>query len=452
MRFPAPLRRAHRVLPLLLLVPATMRAQTGEPLTLDAAERAALARSPEVRQAEASRARSRAESADGWGAMLPRLSLSSGFSRTDVLQRTATDPLTGGIVQLPDSLVQSRRGFGTSAVASLDWTLFSGGRNLTRTSAARSRARAAEHEMDAVRVQVAAEAALAYLDVLEAEALVEVRRAQEAHALELERTAAARYETGQVPEIDHLQARLAASEAAIEVLDAAAEARVRRLALLARLGLDDGRLYHLAAPEPVPALDTAGLAAHLLAASPVLARLGAEREAARRERRAGELGNLLPTVSVGMDRVWTEWGQSRQAFTLEPRNTQAYYRLSLSWSPLQRPGAMLAERQRGTAAVLAAEAETRATVTRLRHEVAAGVERWARAEAVASRARLNLTLAERQREQADERYRLGVAPLSERLGAMALWAEAARQDVLARFAPLRAVAELERATGVALRP
>jgi hypothetical protein len=46
---------------------------------------------------------------------------------------------------------------------------------------------------------------------------------------------------------------------------------------------------------------------------------------------------------------------------------------------------------------------------------------------------------------------VGVAPLSERLNAAVLWAEAARQDVLSRHAPLRAVAELERATGVPLR-
>lgn len=452
MHVAAALRRAPRALALLLLLPAAARAQAGEPLSLEAATRAALAGSPEVQHAGASRARARADGADGWGAMLPRLSLGSGLSRTDVLQRTATDPLTGGIVHLPDSLVKARRGFGTSAVASLDWTLFSGGRNLARTSAARSRGRAAEHEMDAARVRVAAEAALAYLEALEAEALVEVRRAQEAHAVELERTAAGRYETGQVPEIDLLQARLAASEAAIAVLDAAAEARVRRLALLARVGLPDDRVYLLEPPPPVAPLDTAALAARLLATTPVLARLRAEREAAGRERRAGELGSLLPTVAVGMDRVWSEWGQSREAFTLEPRNTQAFYRLSLSWSPLQRPGAMLAERRRGTAALLAAEADTRAAELRLRHEVAAGMERWARAGAVATRARLNLALAERQREQAEERYRLGLAPLSERLNAMALWSEAARQDVLARYAPLRAVAELERATGVALRP
>lgn len=451
MRFPAPLRRAARALAALVLLPAAAAAQGGEPLTLGAAMQAALARSPQLQHADASRALARAERAEGWGAMLPRVSLSSGVSRTDVLQRTATDPLTGGIVQLPDSLVQSRRGFGTSAVASLDWTLFSGGRNLSRTAVARTRSRAAEHAHAAARVQVQAETTLEYLDVLEAEALVEVRTAEKEHADLLERTAEARFETGQVPEIDLLQAQLAASEAAVSLLDARAEARVKRMALLARLGLPSGAPYTLAPPAAAPALDTATLAARLRAESPVLARFRAERDAARRERSGVRTGLLLPTVRVGMDRVWSEWGQSRDAFTLEPRNTQAYYRVSLSWSPLERGGAMFAESHRGSAALLAADAEARAAEMRLEHEVAAGVERWARAEAVALRAGLNLRLAERQREQGEERYRLGLAPLTERLDANARWAEAARQAVLARYAPLRAVAELERATGVSLR-
>lgn len=451
MRFAAPLRLAAAAVAALLLLPVSGAAQEGEPLTLTAAVQAALARSPEVQRADASRARARAERADGWGAILPRVSLSSGLARTDVLQRTATDPLTGGNVELPDSLVQSHRGFGTTAVASLDWTLFSGGRTLNRAAAARIRLRAAEHEGAAARVQVEAETTLAYLDALEAEALVEVRAAEKTHAEALERTALARYETGQVPEIDLLQAQLAASEAVIALLDATAEARVRRLALLGRAGLRADRAYRLEPPAAALPVDAAGLADRLLTASPVLARVRAEQHAARRERSAARSGLLLPTVTLGMDRVWSEFGQSRDAFTLEPRNTQAYYRLSVSWSPLARGGAMFAESHRASAALLAAEAESRAAEQRVEHEVAAGVERWTRAGAVAVRARLNLALAERQREQAEERYRLGLAPLTERLYANARWAEAARQEVLARYAPLRAVAELERATGVSLR-
>lgn len=61
------------------------------------------------------------------------------------------------------------------------------------------------------------------------------------------------------------------------------------------------------------------------------------------------------------------------------------------------------------------------------------------------------SIFERRRKQAEGRYRVGVAPLSEPLNAAVLWAEAARQDALSRHAPLRAVALLKRGTGVPLR-
>lgn len=434
----------------LLLVPAGAAGQEAPTLTLEGAERRALAASPDLDRAEARRALGRAAEADGWGAMLPRASFSTGVSSSAVLQRTATDPLTGGIVQLADSLVEQRRGYGTRAAASLDWTLFAGGHNLTRSAAARSRTRAAGHALEGARVRVAAEAALAYLDALEAEALVGVRRAEAAHARELERTAAGRFETGQVPEIDLLQARLAASEAAIAVLEAEGEARVRRIALAARAGLDAGASFALAAPAPLPPPDTAALRARLLSASPVLAALGAERDAAARDARAGRLA-LLPTVSVGVDHLWTEWGQTREAFTTEPRNTQLFYNLTLSWSPLARAGGMVGDRRRASAALTMAEAERTAARRALEEAVAVGIEGLARAELVTERAALNLALAERQREHAEERYRLGLAPVTERLNAAALWAAAAHQEALARHAGLRAAAELERATGVAVR-
>jgi outer membrane protein TolC len=431
----------------ILIIAGGAKAQ--QPLTLDAAVRSALAADPGVQQAEAASLRGRAGRTDAWAALLPRVGVQTGFNRSDILQRTATDPVTGGTIALPDSLIRERQNFGTNAVLSLDWTVFAGGRTLTGAAAARARSRAAEHGVSAARVRAAAEVALVYLEALEAQALVDVRRAQEVHARELERTAEGRYETGTVPEIDVLQARLAASEAQIALMEAEAEARARLLELAERTGIPaDGRT--LAEPNAPAAPDTAALRARLLAESPLLAAARAEQDAAARDARAARL-DLLPTVSVGVDRLWSEYGRTREAYTLQPRNAQTYYRLSVSWSPLERPGAMLGGRQRTTAGLIEARAEASAARRTMEREVAVGLERWARATALRERARLNLQLAERQREQAEERYRVGVAPLSERLNAAVLWAEAARQDVLARHAPLRAVAELERATGVPLR-
>ncbi len=441
-------RAAATLAAALLLVPAAARAQ--QPLTLEAAVRTALAAHPEVQQAEAASLRGRAGRTDAWAAMLPRVGVQTGFNRSDILQRTATDPITGGTVQLPDSQIQQRQTFGTNAVVSLDWTVFSGGRGLTGAAAARARSRAAEHGVSAARVRAAAAVTLVYLDALEAQALVEVRRAQEAHARELERTAEGRFETGSVPEIDVLQARLAASEAQIALMDAEGEARARLLELSEQMGMPADAPHALAEPDAPPAPDTAAVRAFLLAQSPVLAAARAERDAAARDARSARLG-LLPTLTVGVDRVWSEFGRDRQAFTLQPRNAQTYYRMNLTWSPLERSGGILGGRQRGAAGLLQARAEETAARRTMEREVAVGLERWARASALRERAGLNLRLAERQREQAEERYRVGVAAMSERLNAAVLWAQAALQDAAARHAPLRAVARLELDTGVPLR-
>jgi outer membrane protein TolC len=446
---PIPIRlRAAAVAAALALAPAAARAQ--QALTLDEAVRAALTANPDVQRAEAASLRGRAGRTDAWASMLPRASLQTGFNRSDILQRTATDPVTGGSVQLPDSLVQQRQSFGTSAVVSLDWTLFSGGRRLTETAAARARSRAAEHGVSAARVRAAADVTLVYLDALDAQALVDVRRAQDVHARELQRTAEGRYENGTVPEIDVLQARLAASEAQVALMEAEAEARARRLELAERMGPGADPALLLAEPDAPAAPDTAAVRARLVAHSPLLAAARAEHDAARREARAARL-ELLPTLSVGVDRLWSEWGRTRDALTTQPRNAQTYYRLNLTWSPLAAPGAILGGRQRAAAGVLQARAEASAAARTLEREVAVGVERWRLASALRDRAQLNLALAERQREQAEERYRVGVATLSERLNAAVLWAQAARQDAVARHAPLRAVAGLERSTGVPLR-
>jgi outer membrane protein TolC len=135
-----------------------------------------------------------------------------------------------------------------------------------------------------------------------------------------------------------------------------------------------------------------------------------------------------------------------------PRNEQTFYR-SFSWNPLERPGGTVADRRRtlsGNLRLAQAELELQEAV--LVRGVEAALDRLSRARALGERSEVNLRLAERQREQAEERYRLGVAPLLERLNAEALAAEAERQAIVARYAALRALAELEQASGVSFRP
>lgn len=430
---------------------ASAQAQAPEVLTLDEAVEVALSRSPAAVRADAERLQASASRWEGFGRLLPSVAIQTGVSQYDVLQRTATDPITGGIVQLPDSLIELRQRFGTDAALSARWTVFDGGRGRARMQADRAQAEAADQAAHVARARTRAQATLAYLDALEAEATEAVRRAEASRAQELERTAQARFDVGQVPEIDLLQARLAASDAEIGLLQAEGRTRDARRSLAAVIGWPAASEFALAAPDaPDAAEDTDALRSRLLETSPVLAELHARTDAARRQARS-ERPSWLPSVSVGATWIRTEVGATREAFTLDPRNTQTYYQVSASWSPLQRPAAIVSAARLASAAGKRADADLLEGEHILRREVEAAIDRLERARILRSRAEITLELAERQREQAEERYRLGLAPLVERLAADAIWAAAQQQAVVARHAPLRAVAELELATGAPLR-
>jgi outer membrane protein len=441
-------------LALAALGPGEAQAQAPRTLTLDEAIQIALTRSPALRQAEAFRQRDAASEWEGWDRVLPSLSFSTGLNQSAVLQRTASDPITGGIVQLPDSLIQLRETFGTQSAISAQWTLFNGGRNLQALRRSRAEARAAELGFDAASVRIAASVTLAYLDALEAASLEDVLRAEARRAEELERTAVGRFEVGEVPEVDALQARLTAGDAELTLLEAEAATRSARLALLEYLQLPpdvEVALEEPSLPDPnaLPAEEV--LRERASERSAELASLQARLEAAERSY-DGQRWWFLPSVSVGATWVRSEFGQTSDAITFSPRNEQTFYRLSFSWDPMERPGGIMAERRRTSAGVRVARAELDLQEAALVRGVEDALARLSRARTLQERSAVNLSLAERQREQAEERYRLGVAPLVERLNADAMAAEAARQAIVARYTSLRALAELERASGVRFLP
>ncbi len=430
--------------------PASLAAQVPDTLSLEDALRLAVLRSPEIHRAEAIRLQAGADRIEGLGRFLPSIGVSMGLLQSVTLQRTASDPITGGIVALPDSLIERRQTFGTQAGVSASWLLFDGGRRWSRTGAARLRDGAAEYGLAAARVRLTADVALAYLDALEAEAIAEVRATELARARELERTARSRFDIGEIPEIEILQAELARSDAEIALLDAQGEARLARITLLDRIGLTPSPdLVLLPPPEPAWNEDDEALIAHALAASPLLRELESRRRAELLESRA-QRRELMPSISAGVSWNRSEFGSTRDAFTFGPRNAGTSLRMSLTWSPLERPGAVVGDRRRAEATTLSAEAAFQADRAILERDVAAGADRLARARVLRERVEISSILAERQLEQAEERYRLGLAPLVERLAAEGLWAEAALQQIVARYAPLRALAGIERATGTPL--
>jgi len=423
-------------------------------LTLDEAIRIALTGSPELRRAQAERRRDEAVEWDGWDRLLPTVGFSAGLNQSAVLQRTASDPITGGIVQLPDSLIQLRETYGTSASLSASWTLFDGGRNLQGLRRAQAEGRAADAVFDAAQVWVAAAVTLAYLDALEAEALERALRAEAERAAELERTAVGRFEVGAVPELDALQARLQASDAELSLMEAESQSHTARLVLFEHLGIAPGDRVELREPDST---DPSGLPSedelrrHAMERSGDLAAQRARLSAAQHAYDAQRWW-FVPSVSVGVSWVRSEFGQTQDAITFSPRNQQTFYQLRFGWNPLERPGGTVADRRRTSGSLDVAKAELEIREAALVRGVEAALDRLSRARVLRERSEVNLRLAERQREHAEERYRLGVAPLVERLNAEALATEAERQAIVARYAALRAVAELEQAAGVSLRP
>jgi outer membrane protein TolC len=418
-------------------------------ITLDETRELAVERSPALREAAARAESGSAGQIESWGRLLPSVRVSAGLNRSGVLQRTAEDPITGGIIALPDSLIEERESFGTSAMLSLDWTLFDGGQNWLEVRRAGSLSDAAERRHAAARAHARAGATIAYLDALEAGAQLEVREAEAGRARSLLDAAEARFRTGAVPEIDVLQASLALNEAELALEDARIDADAARAALTVYIGglPEDAELVAPDAIEFAPddALDA--VAACAVGSSPELAAMHAEVEAAERARSAARW-SLLPTVGIGATMMRSEFGQSRDALTFDPRNSQAYYSLNLAWQPLERPGAWLADRRRTDAQVAEAVAALdgrRAQVVRATHTAVGRIHRARLAE---ERGQLNMQIAQRQREQASERYRLGLAPITETIQAESLARAAERQAIAARYAMQRAVAELELAAGI----
>src|SRR5690606_17696460 len=126
----------------------------------------ALRASPELVQAQARADAAGAGQWDAWGRLLPSLSASAGVTQRGTLQRTTEDPITGGIVLLPDSLIRTRETFSTGAGLSLNWTLLEGGQRYFSVRRARADADAGQRAVEAARARVAAGVTIAFLDVL----------------------------------------------------------------------------------------------------------------------------------------------------------------------------------------------------------------------------------------------------------------------------------------------
>jgi outer membrane protein TolC len=437
------------------LAPAAAVAQAARPpdtLQLEDAVEMSLNRSPELRQAEARAMSAGAGRLDAWGRFMPSVSFWTNFAGQDAIHRTGMDQVTGAPILLPEDQVARQKGFETRGGLNLGWTVIDGGQRIWQLRRAQRDADAGYASLEAARARVAAGVTIAYLDVLEAEAQSRVRAAEVERANALVEDAQARFDVGQAPEIDVLQARLAASDAELALEEALAAAEAARLGLLEYLEPGMGGDVALVAPHAVPQverLSEAEMRQCALEGSADLAALDARAEAARMETAAWGW-SILPTVRFNVGWGRSEVGRTTEALRFDPRNETTTYSMAVNWNPLFQPGQWVGSRQRARASLIEAQATLAARRPALVREVEVALSRIRRARMLEERSGLNLELAERQREQAAERYRLGVAPITETIQAEALAREAERQAVTAEFARRRAIAELERAAAVRL--
>jgi outer membrane protein TolC len=436
-----------------LLAASSAAAQEAPVLTLQEAVRQGVAASPAIQEARAQHRTSGATRWEGWGRLLPSVQLEAGVIQVGTLQRTASDPITGGIVSLPDSLIALRNSYGTSAALTASWELVNPA-TMLQIRAANAEAAAADQTLAGARARVAAEVTLAYLDALEAQALLELRRAEKDRAAELLRIAEGRFAVGSVPELDVLQARLAEGDAELALMEAQTAADAARLALREHLGPGaevPSALAEPVLPDPASLPSEEELRRRVVDESSELAALRATRSAAGLARSAERM-RVIPTVSFFAQWERSEFGDTRQAVTFEPRNELGIYGLNFRWNLFDQPGTRMAARQRTGAAVQQADARLAVRRAALAREVEIAAGTLRRMALLQERAAANLVLAGRQREHAAERYRVGVAPIVERMQAEGLAREAERQAIAARFAPLRALAQLQRVSGAPVLP
>jgi outer membrane protein TolC len=274
-----------------------------------------------------------------------------------------------------------------------------------RLRAASSGAEAAEADAEDVAQQAAARAAVAYLVLLRAEALVGARTADSALAADLLDIARRQLAAGVTVSLDVTRAEAQLAESRADLIAARRDRDLARLDLLRRLDLPldaavqaADRLDGAVLTEPPPDRDSA-VALALRSRPDVRAADAADRAA--RDRLAAARAEYLPSLSIFGDQGYTGKSYAHLLRTYE-------YGLRVSvplFDGLRRRG------RTGEQASLALEAQVRDHDVRQQAEAdvrAALLDLASEREQVAA-ARERLRLAEQELAQARERFTTGVA-------------------------------------------
>ena len=418
-----------------LSVPVPLRAQD-RAVTLADAIRLAERVQPTVVRAETGVRTAAARRRNAWGSYLPSVTASSSASEFFSEGTSRIDPITGQLL----SGNSSNRSISTSLSASID--LFTGFRRGAEMGAARAGETAAEASLVDARFQQALTTTNQFFDALAAAQLVRVRETSVRRAEEQLKVAVNKLRAGSATRSDSLRSLVTLGNARLELIRAGADLAAAE-AGLARLVGETGRVravddsaFYLVQAE----VDTAALRAEAESSSPRIQTAAAQATAARADVRAARSG-YWPSLSLSAN---TAWNASR-ANDYDLLN-QRQVSLGLRWNLFDRFDRELGIVER-EASLDVADAEA----TDARREVAA--ELTARlAELASARAQIEITgtsvlAATEDLRVQQERYRLGASTIVDLLTSQEALNQAEVDVVVARFAYLRARAQLEALIG-----
>ena len=429
-------RFAATLLLLGLGLPAWARAQEQRTVTLADAIRLAERVQPGVVRAETDVRTAAARRRNAWGSYLPSVTATSSASEFFSEGASRIDPVTGQLL----SGNSSNRSLSTSLSASVD--LFTGFRRGAEMGAARAGESAAEASLVDARFQQSLTTTNQFFDALAAAQLVQVREASVRRAEEQLKVSVNKLRAGSATRSDSLRSLVTLGNARLELIRtradlAAAEAGLARLVgQTGRVQASDDSAFYLMQSE----LDTAALRAEAEARSPRIQSAAAEASAARANVRVARSA-YWPSLTLSGN---TAWNASR-ANDYDLLN-QRQVSLGLRWNLFDR-----FDRELGIAEREASLDVADAEAGEARRAVAADLTARL-ADLEAARAQIEITgtsvlAATEDLRVQQERYRLGVSTIVDLLTSQEALNQAEVDVVVARFAYLRAKAQLEALIG-----
>jgi outer membrane protein len=421
----------------------------GDTLTLAEARALAVARNLTLQRSEAQQYGVGAARMNALGQLLPTVSFSQGMAQSAATNRTGVDPVTGRPIILPTDSVRTFRSYGSSRSLGISLPLFVGGQRWFDLRRASQQQRSAEAAVDATRIDVLTQTTIRYYDAAEAQNAAAAAGRDLERRRETRNLAEERFRVGDIPESDLLQFREAELDAEIAVIDAEARARTSDLELLEWLGVGSSEAIPPLAPETlivVREINEDSLVAVAVDRNPDLRRLEADRAAAR-QGRAGTLGGLLPSITLGFNLFWSQSGNtSNFGYTLQPQNRTTAWSLGLQWTG-PWSGQLGAVRQ-ARATRLSADAAYAEQLLAIERQVREAVSDLRRATRVVQNTDAALEIAGRALAGTEQRYRLGEASQLELRDAQSSLARFEQRAVTARYDVQRARARLGAAVGV----